>query len=1331
MSTIAELEIKVDSTQTERGTKALLALAEAADKAAAARKRFNDTAAGGGGGPGGGGPDDAATKKAKSLSEAIDTQAKKLADLARQRKTLNDSPLKTENPEEYKRLNAVIDARTELVRRQGNSLDALAAKAKKEQEQREAASRASQAAADKEKRALEQREAAAARFAEAEQKRLSITISSLSRQVKAQEDYNRTVATLNNARAVGGMSGGSGGISAAQYDTYVKQAAAIRDAALAQADNTKEIERAQRAYDASVASLGRVERAEATYAKNLRDSDAALKLNLITQEQYTRQLAAFAAKRDASISQANSTAAAENQFAQSLRNVLTTYDPVLRATDSYNASIKILSQGFQQGAIDATTFNRALTEQRSALDAVKNAQPGSAEAQAKQYQAALDRLLPYNSQLRSLAESERVLQQAQSTGRVVTEQQIKDYNRATQAIAAERKEIERRTQSENRGNSAKQNAAAIRGLPAQATDVVVSLQGGQNPLTVLLQQGGQVKDMFGGVGNAIKATGTYLLTLVNPLSVTAAGFTALAYGLYAGTRETVAFNKAIIQSGGFSGTSASGLSAYRNELDSIAGTASKAAQTLTAIQASGKITDSLFLAIAESAIKLERATGESVEKIVDDFASLAKDPVNAAITLDEKYKFLTASILATADSLVKQGRQQEAVIFLQKEMSAAATTTAENLVDRAGTIEKAWRGVKDILAETLDALKSIGREDTTQDQITILEERKSELERSIATNNTRGGGLVQKEKIAALAATEKELVQLRTRKQYEDYTAAFNAEQEQARKRGVEIQRQNSSAYEANIGVIDRVAAAEISLAQVRKRGQEIVAGARVRNETLSEDVIRQQQAAENAAQKRLDLAIEAKKNAAKGKSSPVDNTQVQEVKNNLDSIKSEYSNYYKEVTALGEDNIVSRAATYASQKAVLEAEAKAVDDSYEQQIAAIKRLQGVKSNSAQANISLTNQLNKAESDRAKAAEANDSKQKVLAAKEKGRIDARTASIEAYNDALRQQIENTAVSGERQAAAVGKGDRQGGVDDALAENDRSFAKDQAKLAKSLSNGMDPEEYATNLKNLTDAHTAMADQIVANDARIQEANADWTNGFTKAIQNAADQGNNFADSVNRAVSGAFDSMGDALGTFVTTGKINFSDLARSIIADMAKIAARQAASSALSSLFGAAASVAGSFFGGSTVTSTSGFSDYGTVTTQAKGGGWNGGTQFFAQGGAFTNSIVSSPTAFGMSGGNRGVMGEAGPEAIVPLARTSDGSLGVRMIGGANNQGTSSAGVNVYVNVSSEGAETSTDSSDPAYNMFGKELGDFVQSKYYTLQQKDLKDGGSLSVAIKR
>ena len=104
------------------------------------------------------------------------------------------------------------------------------------------------------------------------------------------------------------------------------------------------------------------------------------------------------------------------------------------------------------------------------------------------------------------------------------------------------------------GVSAKQTAAAMRTLPAQFTDIVTSLQGGQSPFTVLLQQGGQIKDSFGGIGNAAKALGS----LLTPARVAfggvaaAAGVLALAYNK--GAEESKAYSAALITTGNAAGT---------------------------------------------------------------------------------------------------------------------------------------------------------------------------------------------------------------------------------------------------------------------------------------------------------------------------------------------------------------------------------------------------------------------------------------------------------------------------------------------------------------------------------------------------------------------------------------------------------------------------------------------------------------------------------------------------------------------------------------------------------------------------------------------------------
>jgi phage-related minor tail protein len=164
-------------------------------------------------------------------------------------------------------------------------------------------------------------------------------------------------------------------------------------------------------------------------------------------------------------------------------------------------------------------------------------------------------------------------------------------------------------------------------------------------------------------------------------------------------------------------------------------------------------------------------------------------------------------------------------------------------------------------------------------------------------------------------------------------------------------------------------------------------------------------------------------------------------------------------------------------------------------------------------------------------------------------------------------------------------------------------------------------------------------------------------------------------------GAFTSMENGITSFVTTGKFSFSDFTKSVVADMAKIAAQKAAVGILGTLF----DIGTTLFApsGASPSAGSSASDYTGAAfsnwlgaQQAKGGAWGSGVQLFANGGAFTNSVVSTPTSFGMAGGRMGLMGEAGPEAIIPLTRTSNGALGVRAVGGFGGGG---GGASIQIN----------------------------------------------------
>ncbi|MDH0745295.1 phage tail tape measure protein [Pseudomonas sp. GD03842] len=288
-----------------------------------------------------------------------------------------------------------------------------------------------------------------------------------------------------------------------------------------------------------------------------------------------------------------------------------------------------------------------------------------------------------------------------------------------------------------------------------------------------------------------------------------------------------------------------------------------------------------------------------------------------------------------------------------------------------------------------------------------------------------------------------------------------------------------------------------------------------------------------------------------------------------------------------------------------------------------------------------------------------DAKKKLKQANED---EAKAAAYAATLDAANR----TAKSGfDQEIAGIGLGDK---ARDRLKQDlaiREDYNQQMADLQKQFNTGdLSPENFK---KQTGQLKAALAERLAIQQdyyTGLDQAQADWTNGATAALADYLDSAQDVAGQTKGLFTSVFTGLEDEVSSFVVNGKASFADFTKSVLADLAKIAARQAASGLLS----AGVSAIGGLFGGSGAAGSS-QSDYtGTAfanwtKTQAKGGAWLDGIQMFAKGGAFTNGLVSSPTAFGMAGGNLGLMGEAGPEAILPLSRTSDGSLGVKAIGG--------------------------------------------------------------------
>jgi len=210
-----------------------------------------------------------------------------------------------------------------------------------------------------------------------------------------------------------------------------------------------------------------------------------------------------------------------------------------------------------------------------------------------------------------------------------------------------------------------------------------------------------------------------------------------------------------------------------------------------------------------------------------------------------------------------------------------------------------------------------------------------------------------------------------------------------------------------------------------------------------------------------------------------------------------------------------------------------------------------------------------------------------------------------------------------------------------------------------------------LPGLTQTQIDKLKELVAASKQVKDGFADT---FGESLRQYYNSLKNFGAQVADSVTGAFQGLEDQLTAFVTTGKANFADLANSIIADITRIAIRQAIIKPL----------------------VGGVMDIFNIKPSAMGNVFaQNGIQKFARGG-----IIDKPTLFPFANGV-GLMGEAGPEAIMPLRRGRDGRLGVQAANGGG-------GVSVVVNVDASGTSVQGDNAKGAE--FGRAISEAVKNE---------------------
>ncbi len=633
---------------------------------------------------------------------------------------------------------------------------------------------------------------------------------------------------------------------------------------------------------------------------------------------------------------------------------------------------------------------------------------------------------------------------------------------------------------------------------------------------------------------------------------------------------------------------------------------------------------------------MEVATGKAVADTVAEFTKLADDPVKASASLNQQYHYLTASVYDQITALEQQGRHADAVKLATDAFADAINDRTPKIIENLSFWERGYNAV----AKAADRLKDIGRPNIDDDI--------ARMEANLASAKRGEVGYFQDQQKMVEFYTD-ELQFLKDKKAAQEENAKYDKDHADSEERTLQAMTKADALEKA-------------AWTNSRKRAEAL------KEYERALDIIRQK----NPSDSRLapDTVARVKANIAEQYKDPATRKgpayREDAGTKALDQARQQYSVLQQQYGLIGAQRGEMQKLGEAGQALVR----------WEQQLAEIKGKQVLTADQRSLLASqdlITSQLKK------NAALEREMQLRKVATEE-------AQKLSAFQANLNSQLQRASVVLESNLAGIGMGDVS-----------RQRMQERLNIEQQYQQQLDNLEQQHNEGRIsqglyekeTEALRKALDERLAMQAKYYEdvdaAQADWSLGARSAFASYLEQARDVAGQTRTLFSNAFMSMEDAVANFAITGKLSFSDFTKSVLADMARIATRQAITGIAGSLFGSA--IGGLFGGGGSAVgegTMTGFSE-GAFVPNAKGGVYDSPSLSH-----FSNQVYSTPQFFAFAKG-AGVFGEAGPEAIMPLTRAPDGNLGVRAIGGYRGGGSTSISVNAPVNVSvpdrsSEGME---------------------------------------------
>lgn len=833
-----------------------------------------------------------------------------------------------------------------------------------------------------------------------------------------------------------------------------------------------------------------------------------------------------------------------------------------------------------------------------------------------------------------------------------------------------------------------------------------------------------IAQLGAGAGESARS----LAGMIIPAGLLVAVLGSLGYAYFDAMKQAREFNAAINGGTNGAGQTIASLKDMADGAGRITGNLSGAREAVVSLASGAATSGTQMRNLAEAAAAISEITGQGAGELAKSFATAGDTATEAAGKISSQYGLLTLDQYQVIKGIDDQGDHQRALDVLSGNLNEAALERLKAYRRSLSDIERDWDDIGNATKRAYSYIRSEAFPDLAkQIELTqrVLDTRKAggvsgAISTGLGKASTAFDSMLGLEDTDSTAALEKKLASLKARQAASANMAIITGENTDANQKAIKVQKE----LDAQLDEINPLNKRTAGLDKLNDKFRTLYENAERTGQRskLLEGVDFDGKKFSGGAYDTLLKGLNDKNKDPKAAGSQVDLTSFNNAKNNLSDIVNEYRNAQKELEAEQKAGVVSLSDFAKQRSALINQEKDDVTAAYQAEIDALEAAKAKKGTTAAQSIQLDQKIADARQGMVKAQKDADSQLTVIATNEKGRLEQLTAASEAYVNQLERQRAALEAAGSRAANGLGLGDRQAALQASLDATTDKFNDERAKLLdrrKTAPDKYSQEDYMRDLASLEDAERKYRDTVVDNYDKMSEAQGDWRSGASSAFQNYLQSANDVAGQTKSLFTNAFSSMEDAVANFAVTGKLSFSDFTKSILADMARIATRQAASSIFSSLAGSAL---GAYFGGGGAAAGAGSfgSSIGSaITANAKGGVYDSPSLS-----SFSNQVHDKPQMFAFAKG-AGIFAEAGPEAIMPLTRTAGGELGVRALGGGGGGGGGGNTYNFPVSVSVQTTGAGGNATQEDTSQLGKGIQQAAKTEAETAIAKGLQPGGSI------